>query len=575
MGDVRPSIQGSSARYEPLFKLASGGMATVYVGRLVGALGFQRLVAIKRPHRHLLDDPRFVKMLLAEATLASKLQHPNVVSVQDVVLVDDVVYLVMDLVDGASLSELMHASTKRSQPIPPGVAIRMLLDTCAGLHAAHELSDDTGASLGLVHRDVSPHNVLVGVDGVARVADFGIAKCVNVKGATTTTGTLKGKYAYMAPEHINGRRVDRRADVFSLGVVAWELFAGRRLFSGESPANTMMKVVHEPAPPLSEVTNLFGTSLDDVLAQALTKEPDERFLTVEAFAAALEGTARSTCGVASSSQVCKLVRVLVGEGLDKRKARVKALLDERADSASDPERPTEPLPEHMAALDQAPSLPGSVVQPTQPLESAPPSMSVRVVRATAASEQPPEQAPEISRPPLLPDRENTSGVHGPTPMSAITANAETSPQRRSWAWVAILGALALGGAATLGVQQLIKGADSTVQTEAGSAASDLVGILDEAPPAATSALTPAATAPDARDSGADVMEEASAGAVAPTAPTRGSGRSSGESIRGGAPKGSGKSSSDEARKDSGPATPPAIATGGGSKTPPPNPYATE
>jgi len=354
----RPSIQGRSAHYEPLFKLASGGMATVYVGRLQGAMGFQRLVAIKRPHRHLLDDPRFVAMLLHEANLASKLHHPNVVSVQDVVQGDDVVYLIMDLVEGASLAELQRAAKDRDMAIPREVAIRLLLDASAGLHAAHELTDDDGNPMGLVHRDMSPHNVLVGVDGIARVADFGIAKCANAQGSpTTTTGTLKGKYAYMAPEYIGGRGVDRRSDVFSLGVVAWELLAGRRLFVGDSPPSVMMKVVQEAAPPLSDATDAFGKVLDDVLSQALAKRPSERFDTVEAFANALEHSARAAASVASAAEVARLVRTLVGDALDARRQKVKALLEERHPQVNH-ERLTDPLPVHLAALDQAGSLPG-------------------------------------------------------------------------------------------------------------------------------------------------------------------------------------------------------------------------
>jgi serine/threonine protein kinase len=324
-------IQGKAARYEPLFKIASGGMATVYAGRLAGAMGFQRLVAIKRPHRHLLEDPRLVEMLLHEANLASRLHHPNVVSVQDVVQVHDNVYLVMDLVEGAPLADLIEIARERDMPIPPDVAVRVLLDASAGVHAAHELLDDDGKPLGLVHRDMTPHNILVGVDGVSRVTDFGIAKCVNAQNSpATTAGVLKGKYAYMAPEYVQGRGIDRRGDVFSLAVVAWELLAGRRLFHGGSPAATMMKVTHEPAPPLSQVTCAFGDALDAVLSQALIKDPAERFATAEAFANALEFSARSVCGVASPGDVGRFVRSLIGDKLDQRRDKLRKALDEQA-----------------------------------------------------------------------------------------------------------------------------------------------------------------------------------------------------------------------------------------------------
>ena len=518
----------------------------MYVGRLVGALGFQRLVAIKRPHRHLLDDPRLLQMLLDEALLASKLQHPNVVSVQDVVQVDGVVYLVMDLVDGASLSELVRASIERSIPFPPGVAVRLLLDTCAGLHAAHELCDESGEHLGLVHRDVSPHNVLVSIDGVARVTDFGIAKCMNVHGVSTTTGTLKGKYAYMAPEHIQGRKLDRRADVFSLGVVAWEVLAGRRLFLGESPPNTMMKIVHEEAPPLSSSTDVFGTSLDDVLAQALTKEPSDRFLTVEAFAAALEGSARAATGVASAKDVSKLVRLLAGEALDRRKQKIKALLEELSAPEADADRPTEPLPEHMAALDTAVSISGHDVS-LRGQELSPQAMDVEISAVSA----------EPSRPALVPSSARSAGTEG-APMSVIASSAPAvRSARRGWTLMLVVGALALGGAATLVVQQLTGRSDASGPVE--SASRDTASI-----PASVGqpAVTEAESVEPPEEAGA--ASAVSVAAPTPKPPDRDERRDRG--TEGGATS---------KRVDAGTKVEPPAASGTSTtRSPPPNPYAT-
>jgi serine/threonine-protein kinase len=455
----RPSIQGRSARYEPLFKLASGGMATVYVGRLQGAMGFQRLVAIKRPHRHLLDDPRFVGMLLHEANLASKLHHPNVVSVQDVVQNDDVVYLIMDLVEGVSLADLQRAAKDRDLAIPREVAIRLLLDASAGLHAAHELADDDGNPMGLVHRDVSPHNVLVGADGIARVVDFGIAKCANAQGSpTTTTGTLKGKYAYMAPEYIEGRGVDRRSDVFGLGVVAWELLAGRRLFVGDSPPSVMMKVVQEAAPPLSDATDAFGKVLDDVLRQALAKKPSERFDTVEAFANALEHSARAASSVASAAEVARLVRTLVGDALDARRQKVKALLEERNPSV-DRERVTDPLPMHLAALDQAGSLPG----------------------ISAREQERPSQAQSIVEPErsaLLPE---------------TTSSQSRLPVRRYGAWPWVLLAVVVIAALVL-VLARSRESDAGAASGEGSATVLPTGLIAGEPPTPIASALTAATA---------------------------------------------------------------------------------
>ena len=174
----------SSSRYELLVKIASGGMATVYVGRLSSVVGSSRLVAIKRAHAHLMEDPAFAKMLIEEAKLASRIHHPNVVAVQSVEEVEGELLLVMDYVEGASLADLVNYE---ELPMPARVAVRALLDGCAGLQAAHELTDDDGKSLGIVHRDVSPHNILVGVDGVARLTDFGIAKSSGHTGSAGQT----------------------------------------------------------------------------------------------------------------------------------------------------------------------------------------------------------------------------------------------------------------------------------------------------------------------------------------------------------------------------------------------------
>ena len=214
-------------------------MATVFLGSLQGALGFRQIVAIKRPHPHLLEDRSFRDALLREARLAAGIHHANVVDVRDVEVVGEAVQLVMDYIEGASLGDLVGICAREGKRVPPGIVVRVVLDACAGLHAAHELTDDDGRALGLVHRDVSPQNVLVGVDGVARVTDFGIAKCMEASDPGTSRETLKGKAGYMAPEYVRGETIDRRADVFALGIVLWEALQGRRLFRGQSDAETL------------------------------------------------------------------------------------------------------------------------------------------------------------------------------------------------------------------------------------------------------------------------------------------------------------------------------------------------
>jgi serine/threonine-protein kinase len=203
-------------RYAIYEKIASGGMATVHVGRQLGHVGFARTVAIKRMHPQYAGDPEFVSMFVDEARLAARIHHPNVVPTLDVVAMDGELFLVMELIQGESLSRLIRTASSRNEHIPPAMVATMLVGVLQGLHAAHEAKSDQGEPLGIVHRDVSPHNIIVGTDGIARVLDFGVAKATG-RIQTTRDGQLKGKLAYMAPEQIHGE-VTRSTDVYA---AAW------------------------------------------------------------------------------------------------------------------------------------------------------------------------------------------------------------------------------------------------------------------------------------------------------------------------------------------------------------------
>jgi serine/threonine protein kinase len=229
-------------RYELVAEIASGGMATVFLARLSGVGGFQRMVAIKRLHPHLAGDQEFVDMFLDEARLAAGIHHPNVVSILEVGASPRGYYLVMEYIEGDTLARLLARAATSSQRVPEPIVIRVVLDMLAGLHAAHELKDEAGQPTSLVHRDVSPQNLLVGVDGVCRITDFGVARAAT-RLAGTRVGQLKGKIAYMAPEQALGQTdLDRRADVFAAGIVLWEVLAGRRLFKSENEAATLSRV---------------------------------------------------------------------------------------------------------------------------------------------------------------------------------------------------------------------------------------------------------------------------------------------------------------------------------------------
>src|ERR1700733_10414333 len=209
-------------RYVLYGAIASGGMATVHFGRLVGPAGFARPVAIKRLHAQFARDPEFVKMFMDEARLAARVSHPNVVQTLDLVEATDEVFLVMDYVRGLALASLARTVRATGARIPPNIAIGILVGVLEGLHAAHEAKDDMGERLDLVHRDVSPQNVLVGTDGVASLLDFGVAKASG-RAQSTRDGQVKGKVAYMVPEQVQGQPLTRRTDIFAASVVLWEV----------------------------------------------------------------------------------------------------------------------------------------------------------------------------------------------------------------------------------------------------------------------------------------------------------------------------------------------------------------
>jgi eukaryotic-like serine/threonine-protein kinase len=289
----RASIRLSGAPFAPRVVgryllcdvFAAGGMATVHLGRLMGPEGFSRTVAIKQLHPQFAHDPKFVAMFLDEARLASRVHHPNVVSPLDVISDPPDLFMVMDYVHGEPLSRLLRR--RAPEPIPPRIAAAIVGQALLGLHAAHEATGERGEPLELVHRDVSPHNILVAKDGVARVVDFGIAKA-KARSQQTERGMLKGKLGYMAPEQINMETVDRRADVFAVGVVLWELLTGQRLFDGDTPHVVLQKLMERPIPAPSSLVPELPADLDHVVLAALSRSTEERFDNARAMAQALD-----------------------------------------------------------------------------------------------------------------------------------------------------------------------------------------------------------------------------------------------------------------------------------------------
>src|SRR5580704_11324962 len=338
-------------RFELIAELASGGMGTVYLARLGGAGGFQRLYAIKVLHEHLAKHGEFIEMFLDEARLAASIHHPNVVSIVEIGASDAGHYLVMDYVEGDTAAQLFLGAAQDKRRIPVRVILRIVLDVLAGLHAAHERQDDEGHPLEIVHRDVSPHNILVGVDGASRITDFGIARAAT-RLAITRSGQLKGKLAYMAPEQARSETVDRRADVFAMGICLWEMLTGERLFKAEGEGETLNRVLYEPIPTPRGVDPDIAPELDDVCMKALTRDPDARYATAAEVADALERAARALDLLGSHREVAACVNDILGDDIKERRAELRAWLGdtERRNNATPTADSSGELASHPGAM---------------------------------------------------------------------------------------------------------------------------------------------------------------------------------------------------------------------------------
>ena len=312
-------------RFELIAEIASGGMATVYLGRLSGAGGFQRFVAIKRLHPHLAGDEEFVQMFLDEARLAARLHHPNVVPILEIGESPQGYYLVMEYVEGDTLARILARSAQAGLMLPPKVSMRVCVDTITGLHVAHEMKDDDQNPLNIVHRDVSPQNILIGMDGSARITDFGVARATT-RLSTTRTGQLKGKLAYMAPEQARGTEVDRRADIFAMGIVIWECLAQKRLFKGEGEADTLNRVLYEPIPSCKLANPDVPAALEAVVMKALDRNRDKRFDTASDLGDALEKAARDAGWLGNHKDVAAHLESVLGTDISAQRDAVRSWL---------------------------------------------------------------------------------------------------------------------------------------------------------------------------------------------------------------------------------------------------------
>jgi len=304
-------------RYELLCPVASGGMASVWLARLRGKRDFEKLYAIKTIKTELGEDTRFQEMFLDEARIASGIEHPNVAHILDLGEQDGILYIVMEFVDGESLAKVARQARKVAAPLPIGLSLRIMADACAGLHAAHELKDKTGETMGVVHRDISPQNILVGLNGAVKVIDFGVAKARGRRASETGEGVVKGKIRFMAPEQVRAQPLDRRADIWAIGVCLHELATGKLPFDDDSDVDVVRRLISDEAPPTFDGV---PGPVAELLRHSLVRDPNERFATAAAMRRAIELAMNEMKVQSTSEDVADFVRQNLPEFAEKRHA---------------------------------------------------------------------------------------------------------------------------------------------------------------------------------------------------------------------------------------------------------------
>jgi serine/threonine-protein kinase len=397
-------------RYSLLYRFGAGGMANIYLARLLGAQGFEKLIALKVIHDRLAFDPQFVKMFIDEARLASRINHPNVAHTFEFGRVDDTYFIAMEYVEGESLSAIL----KQRKP-GATVSARIIADAAAGLHAAHETRGADGKLLEVVHRDVSPHNIMVSYSGSVKLVDFGVARARG-KLHTTQQGSLKGKFSYMAPELIEHAPVDRRTDIFSLGIVLYETITRRRLFKGETEAETLNKVLNLTIPPPSEYADDCPPALEAIVMRALERRQADRFPTALEMQQALERFLMESGKVVLPADVGEMMDEVFHERILEKRLLLERCVD--------------------AALDVVPEVEGQsastlgLPSTTKPGETKSRLMvllgitllglaAVALVLFFALREEPPPPVPPVEAPPVV--------VKPPSPVRQISITIKATP----------------------------------------------------------------------------------------------------------------------------------------------------
>jgi eukaryotic-like serine/threonine-protein kinase len=401
MAQPGASAPARLGRYELLARLATGGMGEIFLARLEGAAGFEKLCVVKRILPHLADDARFRQMLIAEAQIAAKMAHANICQVYELGETAGQLYIVMEYLEGVTMLPLLRRASKANAPLDLGFIAGVIQQTTDALHYAHELKDRSGEPLGLIHRDVTPANIFVCDSGVAKVLDFGIAKA---RGASTKTedGAVKGKYAYMAPEQLRGTSIDRRVDLFALGVVLYETVALRRLFQRKTDYLTFRAVMEQPIPDIRRYRPDAPDALVAVIARALDRDPARRFDTARQLGSAvLDSIGRRPW---SQGELGDFVKANFFDELAQRAAQVSAAIG-RNSSASRMTMPliahgdhgdddTDDFPAVETDIDASPLGPTPTSDPF--VQSTPPPFSAVGETTGSAPELAPLRAPPVA-----------------------------------------------------------------------------------------------------------------------------------------------------------------------------------
>lgn len=481
-----PASPRTLGRYELLVPIAEGGMASVWAARIKSQRGFQKIVAIKQMRPELTQDDNFETMFLDEASLVSRLRHPNLAEILDLGDEDDQLFQVMEFVDGEPLNRLLR---QKRGPLPIPLAVLIAKEVCAGLHAAHELLDDKGQLVGLVHRDISLQNILVTYDGVTKVIDFGVAKAVSNQ-QKTQIGQVKGKVPYMSPEQAVGDPVDRRTDIFALGIVLYQLITGKHPFRGDTELETMMHICDKkPAAPPSTLVKTIPPALEAVVMKALEKNKEVRYGTMAEMLRGLEG-ALPIDQVAKTTDLASFMKELLGTRGEQRRLAI-----QEAGRLADLAAPSGPRP--------------ATVPPSARLTAASVMAGVPSPHATLPpGSLPPGSVPHTN--PALSTQPRGAPAPAPAPKSAWARLMAGSG--RTILLIAVMGTAGVGiglgvvsflmpSAADTGLSPIMKLYPSLARTKQLAGVLSRVKFAPPPPPAATTAAPKASSAPTKKPKG--------------------------------------------------------------------------